>query len=169
MKVIIWIAESTWPATVDAATAWVPTGADLVLLHVTGDDTAATAHGAFAGLLGRHHSHERDPGDRVETMSATAAEELLAAATERLARPATRLQRHGRVEHEVVRATGGADLLICARDGDPSRLGPHSLAPPPRFVVDHAPCPVLLVWPRPAPGVDTIPPAPYHPPPPPPH
>jgi nucleotide-binding universal stress UspA family protein len=169
MKVIVWVADGTWPATVDAATAWVSTGADLVLLHVTGDDIAATAHGAFAGLLGRHHPHERDPGDRVETMSATAAEELLAAAAERLAQPATRLQRHGRVEHEVVRAAGGADLLICARDGDLTRLGPHSLAPPARFVVDHAPCPVLLVWPQPPPSVDTIPPPPRHPPPPPPH
>src|SRR6266496_3031458 len=115
MKVIIWIAESTWPATVDAATAWVPTGADLVLLHVTGDDTAATAHGAFAGLLGRHHPHERDPGDRVETMSATVAQELLAAAAARLAQLATRLQRHGRAEHEVVRAASGADLLVMVR------------------------------------------------------
>src|SRR6266566_7930648 len=158
MKVIVWVAEGTWPATVDAATALVPTGADLVLLHVTGDDVAATAHGAFVGLLGRHHRHERDPGDRVETMSATVAQELLAVAATRLAQPATRLQRHGRVEHEVVRAADGADLLICARDGDPTRLGPHSLSPPTRFVVDHAPCSVLLVWPQSAPSVDTIPP-----------
>ncbi len=64
------------------------------------------------------------------------------------------------MEHEVVRAAEGADLLICARDGDQHRLGPHSLGHTTRFVVDHAPCPVLLVWPRPAPGVDSIPPPP---------
>ena len=38
------------------------------------------------------------------------------------------------------------DLLVLARDGDHSRLGPHSLGPAARFVVDHAPCRVLLVW-----------------------
>ena len=38
------------------------------------------------------------------------------------------------------------DMLVLARDGDHARLGPHSLGPPARFVVDHAPCQVLLVW-----------------------
>jgi Na+/H+ antiporter NhaD/arsenite permease-like protein len=64
-----------------------------------------------------------------------------------------------------VAAAAGADLLILARDGDRSRLGPKSLGPAGRFVVDHAPCPVLLVWPEDPPGTGTIPP----PPPPPPH
>ncbi|MGF1424961.1 hypothetical protein [Kitasatospora sp. LaBMicrA B282] len=42
-------------------------------------------------------------------------------------------------------------LLILARDGDRAHHpGPHSLGPAGRFVVDHAPCPVLLVWPAPA-------------------
>ncbi|MDV9177578.1 universal stress protein, partial [Streptomyces sp. W16] len=31
-----------------------------------------------------------------------------------------------------------------------------------RFAVDHAPCPVLLVWPEAAPGIATLPPAPPH-------
>lgn len=47
-----------------------------------------------------------------------------------------------------------------------SRLGPKSLGKPARFVVDHAACPVLLVWPEPAPDVATIPPPPHHPSPP---
>jgi nucleotide-binding universal stress UspA family protein len=70
------------------------------------------------------------------------------------------LRRRGRVEREVVRAAEEADLLICARDGDRHRLGPRSLGPAARFVVDHAPCPVLLVWPREAPGLDSLPPPP---------
>ena len=57
-----------------------------------------------------------------------------------------------------------AGLLVLARDGDRARLGPRSLGPASRFVVDHAPCPVLLVWPEPAPGIATIPPPPPHPP-----
>jgi hypothetical protein len=56
-----------------------------------------------------------------------------------------------------------------ARDGDRSRLGPKSLGKETRFALDHAPCAVLLVWPEPAPAVETIPPPPRpgeHPPPP---
>lgn len=45
-----------------------------------------------------------------------------------------------------------------------ARLGPKSLGPASRFVVDRAPCPVLLIWPEPAPGLTTIPPPPPHPP-----
>ena len=73
-------------------------------------------------------------------------------------------QRSGRVEREVVAAAEGMNLLVVARDGDLRRLGPHSLAPATRFVVDHAPCATLLVWPAAAPGVESIPPPPLHPP-----
>ena len=38
-------------------------------------------------------------------------------------------------------AAEGADLLILARDGDRAHLGPRSLGPASRFIVDHAPCP----------------------------
>ena len=61
------------------------------------------------------------------------------------------------MEREVVAAAEDCDLLVLARDGDHERLGPHSLAPPARFVVDHAPCRVLLVWPDAPPPVETIP------------
>lgn len=70
--------------------------------------------------------------------------------------PATRMER--------LAAAADADLLIVARDGDRARLGPKSLGPASRFVVDRAPCPVLLIWPEPAPGLTTIPPPPPHPP-----
>ncbi|MGC1282654.1 MAG: universal stress protein, partial [Streptosporangiaceae bacterium] len=77
-------------------------------------------------------------------------------------RPCTTMERRGRVEREVVAAAEGADLLVLARDGDDTRLGPKSLGPASRFVVDHAPCPVLLVWPRETPGTGSIPPPPPH-------
>jgi Universal stress protein family len=80
------------------------------------------------------------------------------------AAPCDRLERHGHLEREAVTAATGADLLILARDGDRSRLGPKGLGKVTRFVVDHAPCPVLLVWPEPAPGITTIPPPPPRPP-----
>jgi hypothetical protein len=52
------------------------------------------------------------------------------------------------------------DVLVLARDGDRSRLGPHSLGPRARFVVDHAPCRVLLIWPDAPPGAETVAPPP---------
>jgi len=163
MKVIIWVVEGTWEACVDAARTLAPAATDPVLLHVTGGEAAAAAHGAYAGLLGRGHP-ERDPGTRLEALAAASAEELLQAAAERLGRPCSRLQRFGRPEREVIAVAAGADLLVLARDGDRSRLGPRSLGPATRFVVDHAPCPVLLVWPEAAPDVRSVPPPPPHPP-----
>lgn len=157
--VVAWIVEGTWPACVDAVRAHAAQDADVVLLHVNGEDVPAAAHGAFAGLLGRGHP-ERDPGTALEDLAARSGAALLESAAERLGRPCERLQRSGRVEREVVAAAEGADLLVLTRDGDRGHLGPRSLAPASRFVVDHAPCPVLLVWPEPAPGIDTMPPPP---------
>jgi nucleotide-binding universal stress UspA family protein len=163
VTVIAWIVEGTWPACIDAARRHVPEDEDIVLLHVAGRDVLDIAHGSFAGLLGRGHP-ERDPGTRVEGLSAASSAHLLDAAAERLGRPCRRLERSGRIEREVIAAAEGADLLILARDGDRTRLGPRSLGPASRFVVDHAPCPILLVWPEPAPNIATIPPPPPHPP-----
>lgn len=144
MKVVVWIVEGTWRACVRAARDLVPADAELVLLHVTGIDIPGAAHGAFAGLLGRGHP-ERDPGDEVERLAGTAGEELLRMAAAELRRPSTLLSVFGRADHEVVAAAEAADLLVLSRDGD--RLGPKSFGPATRFVVDHAPCPVLLVRP----------------------
>ncbi|WP_371667574.1 universal stress protein [Streptomyces sp. NBC_00289] len=165
MRVIVWIAEGTWPACVDAARAHTSDDSGVVLLHVSSPDVPGIAHGAYAGLLGRGHN-ERDPGTRLEELGVTSAALLLDAAAERLRRPCVRMERTGRPEQEVIAAVEGADLLVLARDGDRSRLGPRSLGHASRFVLDHAPCPVLLVWPEPAPDTRTLPPPP---PPPPPH
>ncbi|QCX81448.1 Universal stress protein family protein [Streptomyces sp. YIM 121038] len=157
MTVIAWIAEGTWPTCVDAVRAHAPAPADVVLLHVTGAEAPGAAHGAYAGLLGRARP-DRDPGTAVEHLAAASAERLLTAAADRLGRPCTRVERVGRAEREVVAAAEGADLLVLARDGDRSRLGPRSLGPASRFIVDHAPCPVLLVWPEATPGAALPPP-----------
>jgi nucleotide-binding universal stress UspA family protein len=166
--VITWIVEGTWPACVDAARAIAPADADIVLLHVTGGEAPGAAHGAYAGLMGRRHPG-RDPGPRVAELGAASAREVLEAAAARLGRPCTTAERRGRAEREVVAAADGAGLLILARDGDDTRLGPRSLGPASRFVVDHAPCPVLLVWPGAVPaGPVPPPPRPGHRPPDPP-
>ncbi|MFD9704873.1 universal stress protein [Lentzea sp. NPDC059081] len=140
MTVVVWIADDTWQDCVDAARAH---GEDFLLLHVS--DVAGAAHGAFAGLFGRHPS--LDPGTRLDHLAADHATHLLDAAAERLGRPCAREARVGRVEHEVVAAARDASLLVLCRDGDVSHAGPRSLGPATRFVVDHATCPVLLVWP----------------------
>jgi nucleotide-binding universal stress UspA family protein len=159
--VIVWITEGTWQSSVDAARE-LP--GQVVLLHVTPAEVADLGHGAFAGLLGRGHP-ERDPGARMERLAAQSAADLLGAAERRLGRACTRAERSGRVEREVVAVAEGAGLLVVARDGD--RLGPRSLGPATRFVVDHAPCPVLLVWPRQPQGKIPPPPPRHHPHPPP--
>ncbi|WP_030805158.1 universal stress protein [Streptomyces sp. NRRL F-2799] len=162
MRAVVWLVEGTWPACVDAVRVHAPHAREVVLLHVSGPEVPGVAHGAFAGLMGRGRAWEADPGDRLQALGDGSAAELLDAAAERLGRPCVREERSGRPEHEVVAAAGGAGLLVLARDGDRSRLGPHSLGPEARFVVDHAPCPVLLVWPEQAPGLGTIPPPPHH-------
>ena len=152
-SVYIWVCEGTWRASVDAALSLAPAGAHFTLLHVTQAEVPDAARGAYAGLFGRGHRAGDDPGTRLEQMAATSAGDLLDAAAGRLGRRCERLEIQGRPERAVVAASADADLLVVARDGD-------------RFVVDHAACPVLLVWPEPAPDVATIPPPPHHPPPP---
>ena len=163
-SVYIWVCEGTWRASVDAALSLAPAGARFTLLHVTSAEVPDAAHGAYAGLFGRGHRAVDDPGTRLEKMAATSASDLLDAAAARLGRRCERLEVQGRPERAVVAASADADLLVVARDGDRTRLGPKSLGKITRFVVDHAACPVLLVWPESAPDVATIPPPPHHPP-----
>lgn len=148
MTVIAWIVEGTWPACVDAVRSYAPADGEVVLLHTSDPEVPGVARGAYAGLLGRGH-HSADPGERLRDLAAASAEELLSAAADRLARPCTRIERTGRPEREVVAAAEGAELLVLARDGERNHPGPHSLGPASRFIVDHALCPVLLVWPGP--------------------
>lgn len=167
-RVVVWVVEGTWEACVDAAAARSRPDDDVMLLHVRPADVEQAAHGAFSGLMGRHNRAD-DPGDAVARIADEAGRALLEAARRRLAglvdRRIEQRDRFGRVEREVVAACEGAALLVLARDGDPHRLGPRSLGPATRFVVDHAPCPVLLVWPGITPGLESIPP-PKHPKPP---
>ncbi|GMA23242.1 hypothetical protein GCM10025864_10010 [Luteimicrobium album] len=145
MRVLVWLTEGTWEAAVDAARELAEgRDADVVLLHVDDAATADAWHAGPAGLLGRG-------GPAVTgTPLHDAVAHLLEDAQVRLGLPSSTDERsphgHERVETVVVDACRDADVLVCSRDGD--RPGPHSLAPPTRFVVDHAPCDVVLVWAR---------------------
>ncbi len=173
MRAVIWIVEGTWQGCVDVAAGILPSDAEVVLLHAESAEAQQAAEAASAGLLGRHRPGRGGPG--LALISDEEADGLLDAAEQRLARGELRRVRvRGRVERAVVAALADhVDVLVCARDGDRSRLGPHSLGPATRFVVDHAPCSVVLVWPDETPDVGSIPPPPHHEPPhhrgPPPH
>jgi nucleotide-binding universal stress UspA family protein len=168
MTIVVWLVENTWQACVQAVPEQRRPGEDVVLLHVSPAEIEQAVRGAQLRLLGRGRPGERDPGRRVEQLTDQAATALLDAAQSALGGAARRERRRGRVEREVVAAAAGARLLVLARDGDQRALGPRSLGPASRFVVDHAPCAVLLIWPDAAPALTTIPPppSPGHPPPP---
>jgi len=156
VKIIVWLTDSTWPASVDAAADY--PDAELVLLHVIDPDSVEAAEAARAGLLGRGIPATAAYAHQTLVEAQTA---LLDAAEARVNRPVQRLVRTGRVEREVVTACADADLLVVARDGDHARLGPRSIGRATRFVLDHAPCRVLLVWPDEPPSLATLP-APPH-------
>lgn len=160
-SVYIWVSEGTWRAAVDAALSLAPPGSRFTLLHVTSEEVPDAARGAYAGLFGRGG---RDPAARVAQEAAASAGRLLQAAADRLrqgiGQACDQVELQGRTERVVVAASARADLLIVARDGDQARLGPKSLGRATRFVVDHAACPVLLVWPGIVPGIASIPPPP---------
>jgi len=179
VRVVVWLVEGTWAACVDAAANRLGglAGAQVTLLYVTPSEVEEAAEAAAAGLLGRAwhgHHHRGSAAERAVQQAEEAMEQeasgILGAAASRLAgcRPEL-VHRRGRPEREVVDACTGADLLVVARDGDRSRLGPHSFGHATRFVVDHAPCDVLVVWPGEPPGTGSLPPPrPPGPPPPPP-
>jgi nucleotide-binding universal stress UspA family protein len=157
MTVLVWVTEESWMACVDAARARAAAD-EVTLLVVTDAGAVDAAQGAFTALLGRGGA---GPGAQLEATAGAAATEVLEAAAARLARPARREQRRGRPEREVVQAARGAALLILARQG--AGAGPKSLGRAARFVVDHAPCPILLVWPGPVPDHPLPPPPPDDP------
>jgi nucleotide-binding universal stress UspA family protein len=159
MRALVWIIEDTWETTIAEAAAFLPSDAEVTLLHVASTEPEAVARAARRGLLGRQPPRDAEP-QPLRAISEQAAQELLADAQTRLGRSATLEARRGRVKHEVVAAADTMDILVLARDGDREWLGPRSLGPAARFVVDHAPCSVLLIWPDVAPALTTIPPPP---------
>ncbi len=156
MTLVIWVNEPGWQAVIDVARSVAAPQSEIALVAVVSDDVQEVAGGALSGLMGRRY---RAPSSLADDLAGET-DELLDAAAGRLGRPARRVVRHGRVEREVVQAALDADLLVMARDGDRTRPGPHSLGRAGRFIVDHAACPVLLVWPEHGPHSRELPPPP---------
>lgn len=173
MRAVVWLMEGTWEACVDAAAGLGLT--DVRLVHVLDEDTEAGWEGGPLGLMGRGRRRADDrhgagragnPLDEVGSGLLTAAAARLGGRSGGAGAPGAGpevLQLHGRTETAVLDACAGADLLICARDGVRTERGPHSLSKVTRYVVDHAPCAVLLVWPEEVPAGVDLPPAPRPP------
>lgn len=162
LRVLVWIEPGTWEACVSAAADLVRTRVahcEVRLLYVP--DADDLVQDAARGLWGRRSR----PVPAPPTPSAED-RELLADAEARLAdevgQPVAVTSDLGRgpVERVVTEASENADYLVLGRQGDLSRRGPHSLGRHGRFVVDHARCRVLIVWPQDAPPASTIPPLP---------
>jgi nucleotide-binding universal stress UspA family protein len=151
VAVLVWVTEGGWVAAVEGALRHSDSAVELVLLHVVPGDPEQAPQDGLAGPLGPRRGF--DSGAAVRRLAEQSGDELLAAAVARAGnRPVRPMRRRGRPEREVVAAAAGMDLLVLTRDGDDRQLGPRSLGPQARFVVDHAPCPVLLVWPTPTPA-----------------
>ncbi len=146
--------------------------AELDLLHVV-DTRPLKGFGLAAGALPARGGRAAARLAEMGALGAEAGQSMLEEA-EAFAAPhlpagtaIQRLQRTGVSEHEIVAAAYqiGADLIVlgAAEDpaGPPSRPGPHGpasqpsgppkfphrhLSPTVRYVVDHAPCDVLLLY-----------------------
>ncbi len=144
MRAVVWIEESSWVACVDRARVLLGADAEVTLLHVCSAEVEEVALHPGGPRLGRHRI---PPRPSVRLISEAEARALLESARDRFGRPAELVVRHGRVEHEVLDVAAGADLLLLARDGELG-VGPASLGRRSRFVVDHAGCDVVVIWPQ---------------------
>ena len=145
LKVLAWITEGGGEACVDAAAAL--DASELTLLYVTSVD--------LPGPRGRRHE---EVVARMQGLAEEAAHALLEDAEERLGRQARRVVADGEPETVVFDAASACDVLVVVRDG--RHLGPHSIGHSQRWVIDHAPCTVVLAWPASAPDGGDPPPKP---------
>jgi nucleotide-binding universal stress UspA family protein len=143
LRVLAWITEAGWEACVDAVKQ-LPAG-DVTLLHVAAHD--------LPGPRGPRHERVME---RMNALAEQASQALLEDAEERLGLAADKRSETGEAHTIVMDAANAADILVLARES--RHPGPHSIGHDSRFVVDHAPCTVIVVWPAGAP--DSAPPKP---------
>jgi len=144
MRIAALIAPATWPAVIAAVQRH---GNDSSIWLVATNEPPAPLVGPPGALLGR----ALPPMPVPPALAESAANELLRQAAAALGMPATCQVLRGPAEQAVVQVCRGVDLLVLARDGDNTRLGPASLSHQTRFIVDHSPCTIELVWPTPPP------------------
>jgi nucleotide-binding universal stress UspA family protein len=142
VAVMVWInPAAAWESAVDAVAGLICDEIVLLLVTEGGDESTAEA---LTGVLGPG-GHE--PGEAFAGIEEDQAAALFDEAEARIGRPVRRLWERGVPEQVVVAAARDAELLVCVRDGEDARPEAGGLGPVTRFVVDHVPCRVLLVWP----------------------
>jgi nucleotide-binding universal stress UspA family protein len=99
----------------------------------------------------RRPLHHEPITEQMQAAERTVSEEILKVGQSHVPQAET-LLRQGLPELEIVNTAAAwkADvILICPRAdyGEPSHVGPRSVGHVARFVMDHAPCPVLLLRP----------------------
>jgi len=128
-----------------------PNELDVVLLYVI-DTRPAEELGYVRRSLLRRPPYARDA--EVGRVESDAADEVIAEARERcleLGASAGLLKglvRRGHPQHEIVRAAADEMVqlvVVGARHHGAAVIGPKSVGPVARFVLDHAPCDVLLL------------------------
>jgi nucleotide-binding universal stress UspA family protein len=153
VRLVAWITEAGWEACVDAAKAYGAT--EVTLIHV--------ADVELPGPRGRRHEQVMarmsalageaaralldDAEERLTGGLATAADRVAAASRGEPYLKVRKLAAGGHAETVLMQAAEDADVLVVARDN--RHPGPHSIGHAARFVVDHAPCTVVLAWPAP--------------------
>jgi hypothetical protein len=150
VRVLAWITEGGWEAAIDAVKTL--QARSVTLVHVDTVD-----------VPGRGHRHEQVM-ERMHALAGEAALALLEDAEERLGRATTKHAEQGVAETIVYALAHDHDVLVVARDG--RHIGPHSIGHDQRWVIDHAPCTVILAWPAGAPDPRDEPPKPKPKPPP---
>ncbi len=151
MLVLIPIGVRGGGESVTRVSALLPPQAEFLLLHVT-DLGPREELGRFDPFRHGPHPHrDRDPGMAAaeEASAGQAMDEAVAAAQASKRQATTRLAR-GRPEQVIVQVAGEvrADLIVIrAREGLAGHplIGPASVGHTARFVLDHAPCNVLLL------------------------
>jgi len=126
---------------------WLPDDATTGIVHVI-DDAASHQMELLAAHLPGHDRPQR-PRPGLREAERHGADALVDEAVAAFGRSAETAIIRGRPGHEIVAtaADRAADLIVVGARAADVRVaaGPHSLGHTARFVVDHAPCPVLLI------------------------
>jgi len=86
-----------------------------------------------------------DAEERLTGGLATAADRVAAASRGEAYTKVRKVAASGHPETVLMESAEAADVLVIVRDS--RHPGPHSIGHAARFVVDHAPCTVVLAWP----------------------
>ena len=161
MRVICAIGQRGGPELIHRLTEMAGDRVECLLLHVIDTGPRHGLEDYLRGPLHRRPHHGRPPHEAAfrnaeEVASRAVVEEALAAAKQGglKAEAAVKEGEPGEIIIQVAREANAVLIVIWAREGAAGhpRMGPASVGHTARFVVDHAPCDVLLLREKDIPG-----------------